>query len=90
MNVRTAAKRRQATRLHHAATARAQFYARGERAWQQYRRTGVARPVDAVFDEIDARVDARRREIRWSVGALLAESATDLRFPPAPPAEDWD
>jgi hypothetical protein len=75
----------------------AAFHRRGERAWQQYLRDGVARPIDEVFDELDARVAAAvyartsgRREIDWSVGALLAQGATSVTFPPAPPAEDWD
>lgn len=88
--VRTLAKRRQAKRARHAAAARAAFHARGERGWQQYKRDGRARPIDEVFDEIDARVDAKRREITWSVGAELARGATNLLFPPAPPAQDWD
>lgn len=38
----------------------AAFHARGVAAWQQYRRDGVARPIDDVFDGLDARVSARR------------------------------
>lgn len=74
----------------------AAFHARGERAWRQYLRNGVARPIDEVFDELDARVAAAvyartsgRREIQWSVGALLAQGATNVTFPTAPPAEEW-
>lgn len=88
--VRTSAKRRQRQRHHHAAQARTRFYDRGERGWQQYLRTLAASPVDVVFDRIDARVEGRRREITWSVGAELAKRATDLRFPPAPEPGDWE
>lgn len=41
----------------------AEFHARGEAAWQEYQRTGISRPVDEVFDRIQARVDAKRRQI---------------------------
>lgn len=129
MNVRALARRRQFTRLRHAAASRlaalsretgvavdvlrtfagtsdprnahrctiAAFHAGGERAWRQHPRDGVARPIDAVFDELDARISAAiyartsgRREINWSVGALLAQGTTSVAFPPAPPAKDWD
>lgn len=90
MNVRTAARRRQAKRLRHAAAARRAFYARGERGWQQYRRTVEARTVDQVFNAIDARVAARRREIQWSVGAELARGASSVTFPQAREPEDWE
>jgi hypothetical protein len=63
VNVRTAAGRRQAERLRHAVAARRAFYDRGERAWQQYKRDGIACTVDAVSGAIDALADARRREI---------------------------
>jgi hypothetical protein len=89
-SVRAAAQRRRAKRFHHAAAACRAFYDRGESGWQQYLREGNARPLDAVFDGIDARVDARRREITWSVGAELARGATHVTFPSAPPAQDWD
>lgn len=75
----------------------AAFHSRGENAWRQYCRDGVARPIDAVFDDLDSRVAAAiyartsgRREIQWSVGAVLARGATGVTFPPAPPAEAWD
>lgn len=77
--------------------AQAAFHARGDRAWQQYLRDGKARPLDEVFDSIDARVAyeryARRpgrREITWSVGAELARGTTRVTFPPAPEPQDWD
>lgn len=41
-----------------------EFYARGDTAWQEYLRTGVSHPVGEVFDRIQARIDARRRELR--------------------------
>ncbi|MDP9965377.1 Arc/MetJ-type ribon-helix-helix transcriptional regulator [Variovorax paradoxus] len=40
------------------------FRARGEAAWQDYLRTGVSHPVDEVFDRLQARIDARRRELQ--------------------------
>lgn len=70
--------------------AHAAFHARGDRAWQQYLRDRRARSLDDVFAAIDARVDARRRETKWSVGAELAKGATSVRFPPAPEPQDWD
>ena len=73
------------------------FHARGERAWQRYIRDGAARPIDEVFDKINGRFEAAkyanasgRREFRLSVGALLAQGATRVVFPPSPPAEDWE
>lgn len=99
MNVRALARRRQAKRLQHAAAARRAFYDRGERACQQYKRTGLARPIDEVFARIDARIEARRRqltvgrrEIQWSVGAELAEltKGGTLTYPPAPEPLPWD
>lgn len=41
-----------------------EFYARGDIAWQEYLRTGVSHPVAEVFDRIQARIDARRRELQ--------------------------
>ncbi|WP_374569457.1 hypothetical protein [Ideonella sp.] len=70
--------------------AHAAFHARGDRAWQQYLRDRRARSLDDVFAAIDARVDARRRETKWSVGAELAKGATSVRFPPAPEPQEWD
>ena len=40
----------------------ADFVARGERAWQDYRQTGESRPAGAVFDQLQERVDARRQQ----------------------------
>ncbi|MDM0026232.1 YlcI/YnfO family protein [Variovorax saccharolyticus] len=40
------------------------FHARGEAAWQDYLRSGVSHPVDEVFDRVQARIDARRRELQ--------------------------
>lgn len=45
---------------------RGEFYARGDTAWQEYLRTGVSQPAAEVFDRIQARIDARRRELRDS------------------------
>lgn len=36
------------------------FYDRGERAWAEYLRTGVAAPAEAVFTRLDALVEKRR------------------------------
>lgn len=41
----------------------AAFLARGERAWQEYQRTGRSRPASEVFDWIQNRIDARREEL---------------------------
>ena len=43
--------------------AQAEFLARGERAWQEYQHTGQSRPASEVFDRIQERIDARRREL---------------------------
>ena len=39
------------------------FYERGEAAWAEFLRTGVTYSVDEVFDRLQARIDAKRREI---------------------------
>jgi hypothetical protein len=41
----------------------AEFRARGERAWQDYLRAGQSRPAAEVFDCIQLRIDARRRDM---------------------------
>lgn len=41
----------------------AEFLARGEQAWQEYQRTGQSRPVGEIFDRVQKRIDARRREL---------------------------
>lgn len=41
----------------------AEFLARGEQAWQAYLRTGVSKPAGEVFDGIQERIEARRREM---------------------------
>lgn len=41
----------------------ADFLARGERAWQEYLRTGHAVPADQVFAPLDALLAARRAEL---------------------------
>ncbi|WP_157615543.1 hypothetical protein [Rhizobacter sp. Root404] len=45
------------------ALTQAEFFAAGERAWQAYLRTGLSRPANQVFDRIQSRIDARRREL---------------------------
>ena len=42
----------------------AAFYARGEAAWQEYLRTGVATPAEHVLAELQSRLDARRKQLR--------------------------
>ena len=39
------------------------FQGRGEEAWQEYLRTGVSFPVDAVFDRVQERINAKRLEL---------------------------
>jgi len=58
--IRALASRSQRQRHHHTKTALRAFYACGERAWQQYRRDGIARPSENVFDAIAARAQAVR------------------------------
>lgn len=41
----------------------AEFLARGQQAWQAYQRTGQSHPAGEVFDRIQKRIDARRREL---------------------------
>jgi len=43
--------------------ASAEFLARGEAAWQEYRRTGYAVPIDEVFARIQAALDAKRADL---------------------------
>jgi hypothetical protein len=42
----------------------AAFHAQGEAAWQDYLRTGQARPAQEVFDDLQARLEARRKALR--------------------------
>ena len=42
----------------------AEFLARGEQAWQDYRQTGQSRPAAEVFDRIQVRIDVRRKQLR--------------------------
>ncbi len=39
------------------------FSARGEDAWQDYRRTGVSHPVDSVLAELRAMTANRRKQV---------------------------
>jgi hypothetical protein len=43
--------------------ARAEFHARGEAAWQEYSRTGVAHPADQVIGEMRERLKVRRQHL---------------------------
>lgn len=51
------------------------FLARGEVAWQEYLRTGILYPVDEVFDRIQNRIDAKRRELLVRLGDRDASSS---------------
>jgi hypothetical protein len=42
------------------------FSERGERAWQEYQRTRVAVPLDAVFDRVEALFAKRIAELSRS------------------------
>lgn len=44
--------------------AQREFYDRGEVAWTEYLRTGAARPVDAVFERIEALVAEHAKQLR--------------------------
>lgn len=39
------------------------FHARGEAAWQNYERSGVAVPAQEVLGKMQSRLDARRRKM---------------------------
>ena len=41
----------------------AEFLARGEQSWQEYLRTGESHPASEVFDRIQDRINARRRQL---------------------------
>lgn len=41
----------------------ADFYARGEQAWQDYLRTGEATPIEVVFARLEARIAAHRARV---------------------------
>lgn len=41
----------------------AAFYARGEQAWQDYIRTGVAATAEEVFGRLDALIAAHREKV---------------------------
>lgn len=43
--------------------AEAEFYARGEAAWQAYSRTGVAHPAGEVIGEMRQRLESRRKQL---------------------------
>ncbi|SIQ47823.1 MULTISPECIES: YlcI/YnfO family protein [Pseudacidovorax] len=43
--------------------AEAEFYARGEAAWQEYSRTGVAHAADEVIGEMRQRLESRRKQL---------------------------
>lgn len=41
----------------------AEFYARGEAAWQECSRTGTAHPADQVIGEVRERLEIRRQQL---------------------------
>lgn len=41
----------------------AEFYARGEAAWQEYLRTGMAHPADQVIGEMRERLEIRCQQL---------------------------
>jgi hypothetical protein len=43
--------------------AQTQFQERGQVAWENYRRSGVAVPAEQVLGKLQARLDARRRQL---------------------------
>lgn len=43
--------------------AQVDFPERGERAWQNYLKTGVSIPAVEVFARLEKRIEARRREL---------------------------
>ncbi|KQP12495.1 YlcI/YnfO family protein [Pseudorhodoferax sp. Leaf267] len=43
--------------------AQAHFQARGQAAWENYERSGVAVPGDAVLARLQAKLDARRAQL---------------------------
>ncbi len=42
----------------------AEFHARGEAAWQDYRRSGVSHPADEVIAELRDKLEARRKSLQ--------------------------
>jgi hypothetical protein len=89
VNVRAAAQRRQAKRLH---------YASASRLAALSHETGVPVDVLRTFAGISDPRNAHRfavasfharREITWSVGAELARGASTVMFPVPPEAGDW-
>lgn len=42
---------------------RAEFLARGEQAWQAFQDSGRSKPAADVFDNIEKRIEARRRQL---------------------------
>lgn len=46
----------------------AEFHARGEAAWQEFKRTGVSYSTEEVFDEIRVRLQAHRARMQNSRG----------------------
>lgn len=44
--------------------AQAEFHARGEAAWQAYRRTGISHPAGEVIAELRGKLEARRKSLQ--------------------------
>lgn len=55
------------------------FYLRGEEAWQEYLRTGVATPAEAVFARIDEMMDRRRRKLAGQAPSCSAVNRAPSR-----------
>lgn len=47
--------------------ARTQFHERGEAAWGNYRRSGIAVSAEVVLDRLKARLDAKRTQLRLTL-----------------------
>jgi len=41
-----------------------QFHERGETAWQDYQRTGISSSASDVLDKLQAKLDAKRKQLR--------------------------
>ncbi len=44
--------------------AQQRFHERGQAAWENYQRTGLSMPADDVLDKLQAKLNARRKQLR--------------------------
>jgi Arc/MetJ-type ribon-helix-helix transcriptional regulator len=44
--------------------AQQRFHERGQAAWENYQRTGLSVPADDVLDRLQAKLNARRKQLR--------------------------